>query len=102
MLDCLLAIEHRMGRIRRQRWGPRRIDLDLLAYGQVQVASPKLHLPHPRLHERAFVLLPWCELNPDFCPWVGGPSVAELLSALADADRTACWPVGKGHLACST
>lgn len=90
LLDCLLDIENRQGRERRVRWGPRRIDLDLLACGQQRVHSLTLELPHPRLAERAFVLVPWAELNPDFCPWVDRPPVAELLARLPAADRVAC------------
>jgi len=66
LLERLLAIERRLGRIRGEgpRFGPRTIDLDLLLYGEETVQEPGLTLPHPRLHERRFVLEPLAELDP--------------------------------------
>ncbi|KFN41169.1 2-amino-4-hydroxy-6-hydroxymethyldihydropteridine diphosphokinase [Arenimonas oryziterrae] len=66
LLDHLLSIEQRFGRVRSEedRWGPRSLDLDLLVYGDQTVYEPGLHLPHPRLHERAFVLVPLAEIAP--------------------------------------
>ncbi|XID91828.1 2-amino-4-hydroxy-6-hydroxymethyldihydropteridine diphosphokinase [Paenibacillaceae bacterium WGS1546] len=58
LLRRLLAIEQAMGRVREIRWGPRSIDLDLLLYGEESMASAELTLPHPRMGERAFVLVP--------------------------------------------
>ena len=63
LLWNLLLIEKRLGRVRTQRWGPRTIDLDLLLYGRQQMDTPALTLPHPRMHERAFVLVPLLELD---------------------------------------
>jgi 2-amino-4-hydroxy-6-hydroxymethyldihydropteridine diphosphokinase len=65
LLERLLAIERRLGRVRREgtRFGPRTIDLDLLLYGQETVEEPGLTLPHPRLHERRFALEPLAELD---------------------------------------
>jgi 2-amino-4-hydroxy-6-hydroxymethyldihydropteridine diphosphokinase len=65
LLERLLAIERRLGRVRREgtRFGPRTIDLDLLLYGQESVEEPGLTLPHPRLHERRFALEPLAELD---------------------------------------
>jgi 2-amino-4-hydroxy-6-hydroxymethyldihydropteridine diphosphokinase len=67
LLSRLQACEHALGRDRgrEQRWGPRPVDLDLLAYDDVTVCEPDLTLPHPRLFERAFVLVPLAELGPD-------------------------------------
>jgi 2-amino-4-hydroxy-6-hydroxymethyldihydropteridine diphosphokinase len=65
LLDALLAIEERMGRVRTERWGPRAIDLDLLTFGRQRIREPGLIVPHPRMHERAFVLVPLLELDPD-------------------------------------
>jgi 2-amino-4-hydroxy-6-hydroxymethyldihydropteridine diphosphokinase len=67
LLACLLDIERRQGRVRRKdrRFGPRTLDLDLLAYGDVALERLGLRVPHPRLHERRFVLLPLCELTPE-------------------------------------
>ncbi|MDE2887929.1 MAG: 2-amino-4-hydroxy-6-hydroxymethyldihydropteridine diphosphokinase [Gemmatimonadota bacterium] len=64
LLECLLAVERRFGRVRRQRWGPRLLDLDILLYENEIIRGRGLEIPHPRLHERAFVLVPLCELAP--------------------------------------
>jgi 2-amino-4-hydroxy-6-hydroxymethyldihydropteridine diphosphokinase len=67
LLDRAHAVERALGRdrAREQRWGPRAIDIDLLAYGDATIAAPDLTLPHPRLFERAFVLVPLAEITPD-------------------------------------
>lgn len=65
LLDALLDIETRFGRIREQKNGPRTLDLDLLLYANQQLDLPRLTLPHPRLHLRAFVLYPLAEIAPD-------------------------------------
>ena len=67
LLDELLAIEARFGRVRvdGERWGPRRLDLDLLLYGEAVIDLPSLQVPHPWLHLRAFALLPLAEIAPD-------------------------------------
>jgi 2-amino-4-hydroxy-6-hydroxymethyldihydropteridine diphosphokinase len=65
LLEALLRIEAEMGRVRGPRWGPRVIDLDLLDYGRMRVREPGLVVPHPRMHERAFALIPLLELEPD-------------------------------------
>jgi len=66
--DALLAavteLEHVHGRVRHERWGDRTLDLDIIAYGHVQQADDRLTLPHPRAHERSFVLVPWLEVDP--------------------------------------
>ena len=64
LLDALFDIEARFGRVRRDRNGPRSLDLDLLLYNDAEIDLPRLTLPHPRLHLRAFVLLPLAELAP--------------------------------------
>ncbi len=66
LLDALLAVERAQGRVRRERWGPRTLDLDLLAWGPALRSSAGLTLPHPRMMERAFVLAPLCELVPEW------------------------------------
>ena len=65
LLEELLAIERRHGRMRRVRWGPRTLDLDLLLFGDAQIRTPRLKVPHPRLHERNFVLVPLADLVVD-------------------------------------
>ncbi len=82
LLDRLLAIERRLGRTRTgPRFGPRTIDLDLLLYGDERVDERGLEVPHPRLHERRFVLEPLAELDPVLVVPGQGP-VDELLAAL--------------------
>jgi 2-amino-4-hydroxy-6-hydroxymethyldihydropteridine diphosphokinase len=65
LLEYLLEIESRLGRTREVRWGPRTIDLDLIIYGNEIIDSADLVLPHPRAHERRFVLEPWAEIDPE-------------------------------------
>ena len=65
LLQVFLHIENQMGRVRNLRWGPRVIDMDLLLYGDRQIHSPGLTVPHPRLRERAFALIPLAEIAPD-------------------------------------
>jgi 2-amino-4-hydroxy-6-hydroxymethyldihydropteridine diphosphokinase len=81
LLDLLLDVERDLGRVRAERWGPRTIDLDLLLYGLAVVDEPGLTLPHPRLHERRFVLEPLAELAPGLKVPGHGP-VSDLLAGL--------------------
>ena len=80
LLDALLEVERGLGRVRGERWGPRTIDLDLLLYGDEVVDEPGLRIPHPRLHERRFVLEPLAELAPSLSV-PGQGSVSDLLAA---------------------
>lgn len=82
LLAALLALENRFGRIRHERNGPRTLDLDLLLYGNLVVAGRELTLPHPRLHQRAFVLVPLAEIAPGLT-LPGRGSVAAWLPAVA-------------------
>jgi len=87
LLDAMLKIEADFGRIRDgRRWGPRTLDLDLLTYGGLVVDSLRLTLPHPRLHERAFVLIPLNALRPDLEIPGRGP-VQDLLKAIPLKER---------------
>jgi 2-amino-4-hydroxy-6-hydroxymethyldihydropteridine diphosphokinase len=81
LLDLLLDVERALGRVRAERWGPRTIDLDLLLYGDAVVDRPGLTVPHPRLHERRFVLEPLSELAPEL-EVPGRGTVADLLAGL--------------------
>jgi 2-amino-4-hydroxy-6-hydroxymethyldihydropteridine diphosphokinase len=83
LLFVLQKIEAKFGRDRAKelRWGPRTLDLDLIAYDDVSIARPELTLPHPRLFERAFVLVPLAEIAPDRV--IGGRSVASALAGLS-------------------
>jgi 2-amino-4-hydroxy-6-hydroxymethyldihydropteridine diphosphokinase len=84
LLDACLAIEARLGRIREIAKGPRPLDLDLLLYGDRQVESARLTLPHPRMHERRFVLAPLVDLAPGAVHPGLGRTAAELLADLAE------------------
>ena len=83
LLDCLLDLESRFGRHRRGRNGPRTLDLDLLLHNDSEVDLPRLTLPHPRLHLRAFVLHPLAEIAPDLTI-PGRGSVGAWLPAVAN------------------
>jgi 2-amino-4-hydroxy-6-hydroxymethyldihydropteridine diphosphokinase len=65
LLSACLEVEAELGRTRRQRWGPRTIDIDLLTYDDLRIEEPGLEVPHPRMHQRAFVLVPLLELVAD-------------------------------------
>jgi 2-amino-4-hydroxy-6-hydroxymethyldihydropteridine diphosphokinase len=92
MLDATMEIEQTLGRVRTTQWGPRRIDLDLLFYGTLRLESLRLTLPHPRLHERRFVLTPLVEIAPDWVHPVLGRSMRELLAGLpAEGQNVQLW-----------
>jgi 2-amino-4-hydroxy-6-hydroxymethyldihydropteridine diphosphokinase len=81
LLAVLQGIEKSLGRERDVRWGPRTIDLDLIQYGSLLSAAVELELPHPRAHERRFVLEPWREIEPDAILLTHG-KISELLAQL--------------------
>ncbi len=87
LLAACLETEEELGRERETRWGPRTLDLDLLLFGDEVRDTPMLTLPHPRLAERLFVLVPLSELAPDLRPPRLGLSVAELRERCADPSR---------------
>jgi 2-amino-4-hydroxy-6-hydroxymethyldihydropteridine diphosphokinase len=86
LLTRALEVERMLGRDRRRerRWGPRTIDIDLLAYDDLALAEPDLELPHPRLFERAFVLVPLAEIAPDRV--IGGVRVADAIGRVDAGD----------------
>ena len=83
LLDALLDLETRFGRRRAEKNGPRTLDLDLLLYNNQELNLPRLSLPHPRLHLRAFVLYPLAEIAPEL-PLPGRGSLAAWLPAVAN------------------
>ena len=71
-------MEDRLGRVRRQKWGPRTIDLDLLLFGEEIIDMPHLKVPHPLMHQRIFVLKPLAEIAPDVIHPVLSSNIREL------------------------
>ncbi len=116
LLSHLHRVEEGLGRVRKDRWGPRVIDLDLLAFGddvlpdretqaawrdlsleeQMARAPDQLILPHPRLQERAFVLVPLADIAPDWQHPILGVTVQEMLTARPEAEKTAVQPIETG------
>ena len=84
LMQALLALEADLGRVRAGRNGPRRIDLDLIAYDVRRIDTPELQLPHPRAAGRAFVMVPWAEIAPDVD--LDGERVAERAARLPRHD----------------
>lgn len=88
LLHVVHTIESELGRVRAERWGDRTIDIDIVAYGDLELATEDLVLPHPRAAERFFVLAPWLELDPRAVLPGAGP-VARLLEALPNQSGAA-------------
>jgi 2-amino-4-hydroxy-6-hydroxymethyldihydropteridine diphosphokinase len=85
LLATLLGIEREFGRVRKERWGPRTLDLDIIFYGDIIVSTPNLEIPHPRWRDRAFVLVPLAEIAPD---WIDPVSHLPMRSLLGGIDCT--------------
>lgn len=84
LLDRLHEIEAAFDRVREERWGARTLDIDIIAYGDERSDDPKLTLPHPRAQERAFVLAPWLDIDPDAVL----PGRGRVAALLDQADRS--------------
>jgi len=84
LLERLLSVEDGMGRTREKKWGPRNIDLDILLYDDRTVDSDRLTIPHPRMHERRFVLVPLAQIAPELLHPRLQKSVEELLAGCRD------------------
>lgn len=87
LLDQLLSIEAGLGRVRRDRWDARTLDLDLLLYGELVIQGAELTLPHPRMLNRAFVLVPLAEIAPDWIHPQAHQRIWQLAQALSPSDR---------------
>jgi len=83
LLEACRRVEDALGRVRAERWGPRTIDVDLLTFGEETIDEPDLVVPHPRMHERGFVLVPLGELEPD--PMLPGGKTLATLRLTPDA-----------------
>ncbi len=96
LLQKAQKIEEKLGRTRSFPNAPRTIDIDILAYGDLVLDTRTLTLPHPRLHQRAFVLLPLIEIAPEWRHPVFGKTATELLNAAGPLERIECvGPLGK-------
>ena len=82
LLQILLKIEQQFGRIRQERWGPRILDLDILLYGDLILEMPNLTIPHPRMNERAFVLVPLAEIAAHWIEPISGQTILQLSQAI--------------------
>ncbi|RMF27736.1 MAG: 2-amino-4-hydroxy-6-hydroxymethyldihydropteridine diphosphokinase, partial [Cyanobacteria bacterium J083] len=79
LLTLLQAIELQFGRVRKVRWGARTLDLDILLYGEEIINTPTLQIPHPRMNQRAFVLVPLAEIAANWLEPVSGQRVSSLV-----------------------
>jgi 2-amino-4-hydroxy-6-hydroxymethyldihydropteridine diphosphokinase len=86
LLERVLGIEDAMDRVRTVRWGPRTLDIDIVRFGDLSTDDPALTLPHPRAHERAFVLVPWSDIEPD-ASLPGHGAVADLAASTASGEN---------------
>ena len=91
LLTLANGIEKKMGRVRGQANAPRPIDIDILFYGDQVIDTPELVIPHPRLHERAFVLVPMAEIAPDLVHPVSGKTIRKLLQAVTEVQGVFKW-----------
>ena len=92
LLDLMQRIEHDYGRVRDVRWGDRTLDIDLILDGGRVVKDERLTVPHPRAHERDFVLSPWLQLDPN-AVLMGHGRVSELLARIGDTTK----PLDRGE-----
>ena len=84
-----MAVEAGQGRVRKERWGPRTLDLDLLVFGEQILETPDLQVPHPRMYARVFVLVPLRELAPDLVLPRWHKTAGVLLSEMPPGEREA-------------
>ncbi|EIT84158.1 2-amino-4-hydroxy-6-hydroxymethyldihydropteridine pyrophosphokinase [Fictibacillus macauensis ZFHKF-1] len=97
LLKALQEIEQTLKRTRDIRWGPRTIDLDILLYNRERILTEQLHIPHPRMLERAFVLIPLIEIAPELQVPGEEKSLAELVNQLQDKEGVHKWKSNDGE-----
>jgi len=99
LLHFLLAVEKMMGRLRGERWGPRVIDLDILIFDKEVINEGGLQIPHPRLHERRFVLVPLRDIAPKLVHPLLGKTISQILAELPGEEKVL--PLAEGvHRLC--
>lgn len=91
-MQTLLNLEAKFGRVRRERWGARTLDLDVLLFDDLIIKTPPLEIPHPRMRERAFVLVPLAEIAPHWIDPITGKDIAQLANMI---DRSGVWKMGE-------
>lgn len=97
LLHVCMQIEQTLGRKREIRWGPRTLDLDILLYNHENIETEILSVPHPRMHERAFVIVPLMEVDPDIrLPHMHAP-LSDLLEQIPDKEGVRLWKVKNGE-----
>jgi 2-amino-4-hydroxy-6-hydroxymethyldihydropteridine diphosphokinase len=97
LLDVCLNIEEQLGRKREMRWGPRTLDLDILVYNQENIETEKLTLPHPRMSERAFVILPLLEIDPNIMLPTMKEPLKSCLQSIPDKEGVRIWKQKNGE-----
>ena len=88
LLTVCQQLETSAGRVRKERWGPRTLDVDVLLYGDLELNDPELTIPHPRMNERAFVLFPLADLAPELVPPLWRETVSD--QAIVQVDGLLC------------
>jgi 2-amino-4-hydroxy-6-hydroxymethyldihydropteridine diphosphokinase len=96
LLRRLMQIETVLGRERMEKWGPRQIDIDILCFGKVEMETQRLTIPHPFLDRRAFVLVPWNSIAPQFVVPGREMRIDQLLELLPEEDRLAVKRIEEG------
>ena len=97
LLQTCNDIEQELGRKREVRWGPRTLDLDILLYNHENIETEILSIPHPRLHERAFVIVPLMEVDPDIRLPKMNTSLSDLLEKIPDKEGVRLWKQKNGE-----
>lgn len=97
LLQTCLRIEEKLGRIRGQRWGPRKIDLDILLYNKENIEMEGLQIPHPRMTTRAFVLIPLLEIDEQLMLPEGKAPLADYLKEIPDKEGVRLWKRTNGE-----